>query len=105
MAIATGGPADVPGGGLDGGVVGGVLDGGVVVAVATKTTGLPARPAAAAYSEFPPALPSVQRPTVAIPSESLFAVSPLTEPPPLRILKVTVTPGTPTPVAVVILTA
>ena len=93
------------GGGEDGGGLAGGAAGDMVVAVAMKMRGLPESPVAVANNELPPPLPSVHFPTVAIPSVSVFAVSPVTEPPPLRMLNVTVTPGTGTPVAVVTLTA
>ena len=97
-------PGGDDGGGDDGGGDEGGAAGAIVVAVAMKMR-LPLTPVALANRELPPPLPSVHLPTVAIPSESVFAVSPLTEPPPLRMLKVTVTPGTATPVAVVTFTA
>src|SRR5665647_919386 len=104
--MAMGGPAVGPGGEEAGGVDAGGLDGGgVLVAVAMKINGLPDKPLAVANNELPPPLPSVQLPTVAIPVESVVAVSPVTVPPPLRMLNVTTTPGTETPVAVVTRTA
>ncbi len=70
------------------------------VAVAVKVTGLPATPAAltVAVSVFGPALPpSVQRPTVAMPSAPVVAFAPVRLPLPDATAKVTGTPGTGVP--------
>jgi hypothetical protein len=108
MAIATGSPAVVPGGGFDGGAGGGLEGGGLdgsVVAVAIKISGLPLSAFDVANSELPPPLPRTQLPTATIPLESVTALAPVKEPPPLRMLNVTVTPGTPVPFAAVTFTA
>ena len=54
----------------------------------------------AAVSVFvPAAVPSFQLPTVAIPLELVVAVPPVTEPPPVATVKVTVVPATALPLA------
>ena len=68
------------------------------VAVAEKTTGLPARPVAVAATAFVPAVvPSVQDVSVAIPELFVVTVEPLTGdvvPFPAVVVKVTTTPWT-----------
>ncbi len=63
------------------------------VAVAVNVTGLPLKPEAVAASVFCPGVgPSVQPPTAAIPFASGVCVAPLTLPPPLVTVNVTVLP-------------
>jgi hypothetical protein len=62
------------------------------VAVATKMIGLPDAPLSVAKREFPPVEPSVQLPSVAIPSSFVVGTSPVIAPPPLLTEKVTTTP-------------
>ena len=70
-----------------------------------KTNGLPLKPLFVAKSELPPPAPTVQLPIVAIPNESVVAVSPVMLPPPLRMLNVTTTSRTGAPLAAETLTA
>ena len=65
----------------------------------------PATPGAPAVSVFAPAVfPSVQLPTVAMPSPFVVWDAPVTDPPPLVTAKVTVAPATAFPFASAILT-
>ena len=68
---------------------------GIRQAVALNVIGLPARPVELAVSVFAPAaVPSIQEPTVAMPSAALVAFAPVSEPPPEPMAKVTETPAT-----------
>ncbi len=63
------------------------------VAVAVNGTGLPLKPEAVAASVFSPSVgPSVQAPTAAMPFASGVCVAPLTLPPPLVTVNVTLMP-------------
>jgi hypothetical protein len=100
----VGGP-DGCGGGSGGPEFGGGDVGDDTFAVAMKINGLPLSPARVANKELPPPAPTVQLPSVATPTESVVAVSPVMVPPPLRMLNVTTMPQTGPPFAAVTLTA
>jgi hypothetical protein len=74
------------------------------LALATKIIGLPETPFSVAKREFPPMDPSVQEPTVAMPLSLLIALAPVTDPSPLRMENVTVTPHAAWPAVLVIFT-